>query len=44
MPESLIFLTENSPSVSNDRFWFKQLLRGTPECKMQIRAERVPED
>ena len=26
MPESLIFLTENSPGVSNDRFGLKQLL------------------
>ena len=25
MPESLIFLTENSPGVSNDRFGFKKL-------------------
>ena len=25
MPESLIFLTENSPGVSNDRFGFKSL-------------------
>ena len=24
MPESLIFLTENSPGVSNDRFGFKR--------------------
>ena len=26
MPESLIFLTENSPGVSNDRFGFNGIL------------------
>ena len=27
MPESLIFLTENSPGVSNDRFGFNATVR-----------------
>ena len=31
MPESLIFLTENSPGVSNDRFGFIYLRLGTKE-------------
>ena len=30
MPESLIFLTENSPGVSNDRFGFKAATGMTP--------------
>ena len=45
MPESLIFLTENSPGVSNDRFGFMvemetPLLSASSACDMS--ASDVP--